>query len=58
MAEKHGVTYHRIPTLRAAIASHYRFLKRMGTRPEALEGVVALTPPAADLLGRANPARP
>lgn len=33
VAAKHGIPYHHHPTLRAAIASHYRMLKRLG-RPE------------------------
>lgn len=35
VAKEHGVPYHHHPTLRAAIASHYRMLKRLG-RSEAL----------------------
>ena len=35
VAKEHGVPYHHHPTLRAAIASHYRTLKRLG-RPEAV----------------------
>ena len=30
VAAEHGAAYQSIPTLRAAIASHYRFIKRMG----------------------------
>lgn len=33
VARKHGIPYHHHPTLRAAIASHYRMLKQLG-RPQ------------------------
>jgi linoleoyl-CoA desaturase len=31
---EHGLSYNEFPTIRAGIASHYRWLKRMGARPE------------------------
>ncbi|MCB9548234.1 MAG: acyl-CoA desaturase [Myxococcales bacterium] len=52
VAEKHGVTYLRIPTLRAAVASHYRFLKRMGARPTPEPATVD------GLIAQANPLHP
>jgi linoleoyl-CoA desaturase len=33
----HGVPYHAYPTMRAAVASHVRWLRRMGRRPAAEE---------------------
>jgi len=42
-AEEHGVPYHYHPTLRAAIASHYRMLKVLGT-PKLAHEVVSHVP--------------
>jgi linoleoyl-CoA desaturase len=49
LAAKHGVPYHSCPTLRHAIRSHYRVLKRLGD-----PGYAA---PARDHVGWADPVR-
>jgi hypothetical protein len=38
VAAETGVPYHNTPTLRAAIASHYRMLKQLGRRNPAQPG--------------------
>jgi linoleoyl-CoA desaturase len=40
-AEEFGVPYHNQPTLRSAIASHYRMLKQLGAPEAARAAVVA-----------------
>jgi linoleoyl-CoA desaturase len=45
MARRHGVAYNDQPTFRAAVASHYRMLRRLG--PEALARSAVQVPAAA-----------